>query len=61
MILVTHHLAAARSADAILVLDQGRLAGHGGHAALLRDCLPYAALWKDYVRSMEGELAGAEA
>jgi ATP-binding cassette subfamily B protein len=61
MILVTHHLAAARSADAILVLDQGRLAGHGAHAALLRDCPPYAALWKDYVRSMEGELAGAEA
>jgi ATP-binding cassette subfamily B protein len=61
LILVTHHLAAARSADAILVLDQGRLAGHGSHTALLRDCAPYAALWKDYVRSMEGELVAAEA
>jgi ABC-type bacteriocin/lantibiotic exporter with double-glycine peptidase domain len=61
LILVTHHLAAARSADAILVLDQGRLAGHGSHGALLRDCAPYAALWKDYVRSMEGELVAAEA
>ncbi len=61
LILVTHHLAAARSADAILVLDQGRLVGHGSHAALLRDCTPYAALWSDYVRSMEGELAAAEA
>jgi ABC-type bacteriocin/lantibiotic exporter with double-glycine peptidase domain len=61
LILVTHHLAAARSADAILVLDQGRLAGHGSHAALLRECAPYAALWKDYVRSMEGELVAAEA
>jgi ATP-binding cassette subfamily B protein len=61
LILVTHHLAAARSADAILVLDQGRLAGHGAHAALLNDCPPYAALWSDYVRSMEGEMAGAEA
>jgi ABC-type bacteriocin/lantibiotic exporter with double-glycine peptidase domain len=61
LILVTHHLAAARSADAILVLDQGRLAGHGSHATLLRDCAPYAALWKDYVRSMEGELIAAEA
>jgi ABC-type bacteriocin/lantibiotic exporter with double-glycine peptidase domain len=59
LILVTHHLAAARSADAILVLDQGRLAGHGSHAELLRDCAPYAALWKDYVRSMEGELVAA--
>ncbi len=61
LILVTHHLAAARSADAILVLDQGRLAGHGSHGALLRECAPYAALWKDYIRSMEGELVAAEA
>jgi ABC-type bacteriocin/lantibiotic exporter with double-glycine peptidase domain len=60
LILVTHHLAAARSADAILVLDQGRLVGHGSHAELLRDCAPYAALWSDYSRSMEGELVEAE-
>ncbi len=60
LILVTHHLAAARSADAILVLDEGQLAGHGSHATLLRDCPPYAALWKDYVRSMEGELVATE-
>jgi ABC-type multidrug transport system fused ATPase/permease subunit len=32
LILVTHHLAAARNADAILVLDQGRLVG-GTHEA----------------------------
>jgi ATP-binding cassette subfamily B protein len=31
LILVTHHLAAARNADAILVLDQGRLVGFGAH------------------------------
>jgi ABC-type multidrug transport system fused ATPase/permease subunit len=60
LILVTHHLAAARSADAILVLDQGRLVGHGSHTALLRDCGPYAALWSDYSRSMEGELVDVE-
>jgi ABC-type bacteriocin/lantibiotic exporter with double-glycine peptidase domain len=60
LILVTHHLAAARSADAILVLDQGRLVGHGSHVELLRDCEPYAALWSDYSRSMEGELVDAE-
>jgi ATP-binding cassette subfamily B protein len=61
LILVTHHLAAARSADFILVLDQGRLVGHGSHTALLRDSAPYATLWADYVRSMEGELVGEEA
>jgi ABC-type multidrug transport system fused ATPase/permease subunit len=56
LILVTHHLAAARNADAILVLDQGRLVGFGAHTTLLADCAPYAALWSDYSRSMEGEL-----
>ena len=60
LVLVTHHLAAARSADAILVLDQGRLVGHGSHAELLRDCAPYAALWSDYARSMAGELVEVE-
>lgn len=55
LILVTHHLAAARNADAILVLDQGRLVGFGAHTRLLAGCAPYAALWSDYSRSMEGE------
>jgi hypothetical protein len=31
------------------------------HATLLRDCPPYAAQWKDYVRSMKGELVTAGA
>lgn len=57
LVLVTHHLAAARNADAILVLDQGRLVGFGPHAALLRSCASYAALWNDYSRSMTGEVA----
>jgi ABC-type multidrug transport system fused ATPase/permease subunit len=55
LILVTHHLAAARNADAILVLDQGRLVGFGAHTRLLAGCAPYAALWSDYSRSMEGD------
>jgi ABC-type bacteriocin/lantibiotic exporter with double-glycine peptidase domain len=54
LVLVTHHLAAARNADAILVLDQGRLVGFGSHATLLDNCGPYAALWNDYSRSMVG-------
>ena len=60
LILVTHHLAAARNADAILVLDQGQLVGLGSHVTLLRECGPYAALWSDYARSLEGELARAD-
>jgi len=51
LILVTHHLAAARNADAILVLDQGQRVGLGSHVTLLRECSPYAALWSDYARS----------
>jgi ABC-type bacteriocin/lantibiotic exporter with double-glycine peptidase domain len=57
LILVTHHLAAARHTDGILVLDRGRLVGFGAHATLLDNCTPYAALWSDYSRSMEREPA----
>ena len=60
LILVTHHLAAARNADAILVLDQGQLVGLGSHMRLLRECSPYASLWSDYARSLEGELMRAD-
>jgi ABC-type multidrug transport system fused ATPase/permease subunit len=60
LILVTHHLAAARNADAILVLDQGQLVGLGSHVTLLRECSPYAALWSNYARSLEGELVGKD-
>jgi hypothetical protein len=60
LILVTHHLAAARNADAILVLDRGQLVGLGSHVTLLRQCSPYAALWSDYARSLEGERARAD-
>jgi ABC-type bacteriocin/lantibiotic exporter with double-glycine peptidase domain len=55
LILVTHHLAAARHTDGILVLDRGRLVGFGSHATLMDNCAQYAALWSDYSRSMEGE------
>ncbi|MEL6063696.1 MULTISPECIES: peptidase domain-containing ABC transporter [unclassified Methylobacterium] len=51
LILVTHHLAAARQADRILVLDAGRLVGAGAHEELLRTVPVYAKLWADYDRS----------
>lgn len=54
LILVSHHLAATRTADRILVLDQGRLVGQGRHDELRRDCALYETLWRDYVRSLEG-------
>ncbi len=59
LILVTHHLAAARRADRILVLDAGRLLGEGRHEDLLETVPLYAALWEDYTRSM-GHAAASE-
>jgi ABC-type bacteriocin/lantibiotic exporter with double-glycine peptidase domain len=54
LILVSHHLAATRSADRILVLDGGRLVGDGSHDELLQSTPEYASLWSDYARSLEG-------
>ncbi|MFC0243501.1 peptidase domain-containing ABC transporter [Rhodopseudomonas telluris] len=54
LLLVSHHLAATRSADRILVLDGGRLVGDGTHDELLRSVPEYASLWSDYARSLEG-------
>ena len=52
MIIVSHHLAATRHADRILVLDQGRLVGDGPHDALVETVPEYASLWLDYARSL---------
>lgn len=53
LILVTHHLAAARNADRILVLDAGRLVGDGAHEKLVATVPEYASLWADYARSRD--------
>ena len=54
LILVSHHLAATRSADRILVLEAGRLVGDGLHEQLIKTVPEYASLWSDYSRSLEG-------
>jgi ABC-type multidrug transport system fused ATPase/permease subunit len=54
LILVSHHLAATRSADRILVLEAGRLVGDGPHEQLVKTVPEYASLWSDYSRSLEG-------
>jgi ATP-binding cassette subfamily B protein len=54
LILVSHHLAATRNADRILVLNEGRLVGDGDHESLLTDCKPYVELWNNYARSNIG-------
>ncbi len=52
LILISHHLAATRLADRILMLQEGRLVGSGTHRELLDNCPSYASLWSDYTRSV---------
>ncbi len=52
MLVVSHHLAATRHADRILVLQGGRLVGDGTHDRLIQTVPEYASLWSDYVRSL---------
>ena len=54
LILVSHHLAATRNADRIIVLEAGRLVGDGPHEQLVKTVPEYASLWSDYARSLEG-------
>jgi ABC-type bacteriocin/lantibiotic exporter with double-glycine peptidase domain len=50
MILVTHHLAAARLAETIILLDEGKVAAQGSHNELLGSSALYRSLWNDYLR-----------
>jgi ABC-type bacteriocin/lantibiotic exporter with double-glycine peptidase domain len=52
MLVVSHHLAATRHADRILVLEAGRLVGDGPHDRLVQTVPEYATLWADYSRSL---------
>ena len=52
-VVVTQRVAAARMADRIVVLDEGRVAGNGTHAELLAS----SELWRDIVRAQLGREA----
>jgi ATP-binding cassette subfamily B multidrug efflux pump len=56
-LLMTHRLKAAAEADAIVVLDEGRVVEQGRHADLLAAAGLYARLWR--VQQLEDELANA--
>jgi ATP-binding cassette subfamily B protein len=45
IIIITHRLSFVARADAIIVVDQGRIVQVGEHNILLRSCLPYNQLW----------------
>jgi ATP-binding cassette, subfamily B, bacterial HlyB/CyaB len=50
ILIITHRLSFVARADAIIVIDQGRLVQVGSHDALLRSCLPYNQLWSQQAR-----------
>ena len=56
-LLITHRLRAAQEADAIVVLDGGRVVETGTHAELVAAGGAYARLWR--VQQLEDELANA--
>jgi ATP-binding cassette subfamily B protein len=54
MIIVSHRLSSLVKADAILVLDKGRMVDLAPHAVLLQRCEIYAGLWKQQTRDITG-------
>ncbi|MGF1550787.1 MAG: ABCB family ABC transporter ATP-binding protein/permease [Sphingomonadaceae bacterium] len=58
-IVIAHRLSTIRHADAILVLDEGRIAERGTHAELLRGGGLYAEMWARQRSEREAERAEA--
>lgn len=51
LILITQRCSSAMSADVILVLDEGRAAGFGTHAELMRGCETYRDIYRSQIDS----------
>jgi ATP-binding cassette subfamily B protein len=52
VIIVSHRLSMLADAEAILVLDRGRIAGIGRHEQLLARCATYRQLWQQQTRQV---------
>ena len=57
-LIIAHRLSTVRKADAIAVVDQGRIAELGNHDSLLRGKGLYAKLWS--IQSEHGEIQTIE-
>jgi ABC-type multidrug transport system fused ATPase/permease subunit len=57
VLVMTHRLRAARAADRIVVLEEGRVAEMGRHDALVLAGGAYARLWR--LQQLEDEIARA--
>ena len=52
---ITQKVRAARTADRILVLEEGRQVGLGTHRSLLDTCPTYREIWASQAPEEEGE------
>jgi ATP-binding cassette subfamily B protein len=54
LLVVAHRLGTIRNADKIVVIDQGRIVGIGGHQHLVENCLTYRQMWDAYLAVEKG-------
>ena len=59
MLTIAHRLTTVRGADAIFVLQDGRIVETGTHAQLVEKGGLYAKMWKDYRTSIRWRVTGA--
>ncbi len=53
VLMIAHHLTSVKNVDAILVIEKGEIAEHGGHDELLNRQGIYAGMWNEYQRSIK--------
>jgi ATP-binding cassette subfamily B protein len=53
LLIVSHRLTSLAHADAILVLEQGKVVDCAPHAVLLQRCEPYQRLWRQQTSSLQ--------
>ncbi|MFV0401029.1 MAG: ABC transporter ATP-binding protein [Oscillospiraceae bacterium] len=58
ILIVSQRISSVLSADRILVLEQGALAGLGTHEELLRDCVPYREIYESQVDDVGAQMGG---
>ena len=56
--MIAHRLKTVRSADQILVLDEGRLVGRGRHEELLETCEIYRAIVRSQTQQKDSQGGG---
>ena len=61
VLMVAHRLPTIRTADQILVFQQGRLAEQGRHDTLLAQGGLYARLWRNHEQARDWALSGSHA